>query len=191
MKNATLSTRDLVMAALLLVLVIGVAYYMGFYAPMQEELAAIARDSAQIDEQIVSASSKIAVMNTMQSELDEIFARPAGEISEIAPYDNKEVVLRQLNGILQQSEEYSLNFAEPSIQEDGTVRRSVAMNFRCADFNAAKAIILDLTEGRWRCLVSNLSMSGSGDVMNGPVQVNATITFFESTKLNEPKRPTQ
>ena len=118
----------------------------------------------------------------MQAELDEIFARPKDEITEIAPFDNKEVVLSQLNGILQRSEEYSLNFAEPSIQDDGTVRRNVAMNFRCVDYKSAKSIIKSLTDSQWRCLVSNLSVSSSGDLMAGSVQVNATITFFESTK---------
>ena len=120
----------------------------------------------------------------MQAELDEICARPKNEVTEIAPYDNKEVVFNQLNGILQQSLQYSLNFSEPSIQDNGTVRRNVVMNFSCADFASAKAIINDLTNSQWRCLVSNLSISGSGDVMDGGVQVNATITFFESTKLS-------
>lgn len=184
MKKGKLSARELIMVVFLLVLVIGVAYYVGFYTPLQEELATISRQCLEIDSQIASSTSKIAAMDAMQAELDEIFARPAEEITEIAPYDNKEVVLNQLNGILRRSEEYSLNFAEPSIQEDGTVRRNVVMNFSCADYASAKTIIQNLTDSQWRCLVSNLSISGSGDVMDGPVQVNATITFFESSKLH-------
>lgn len=183
-KTSKLSGREITMITLLVVLLVGVIYYMTFYKPMQQELSSIAQQSADVDNQISAVAAKVARMDIMQAELDEIFANAEGEVTEIAPYDNKEVVLSQLNGILQESLEYSLNFAEPAIQEDGTVRRNVTMNFRCADFDSAKTIIEALTKSHWRCMVSNLSLSGSGDVMEGEVQVNATITFFESTKLS-------
>jgi len=183
-KSSKLSSRDITMLALLVVLLIGVIYYMGFYKPLQQDLANISGQVAEVDGQINAVAAKVSRMDIMQAELDEILAMPEDEISEIAPYDNKEVVLRQLNGILQASQEYSLNFAEPSIQDDGTVRRNVTMNFSCADFDSAKKIIRDLTKSRWRCMVSNLSISGSGNIMEGDVQVNATITFFESTNLH-------
>ena len=183
-KKSKLSGREMFMVVMLVLLVVGVAYYMGFYTPLQQELATIASQSSSVDSQISAASSRIAKMDMMQKELDEIFSRPEDEITEIAPYDNKEVVLNQLNGILQASLEYNLSFAEPSIQDDGTVRRNVVMNFRCADYYSAKSIIRSLTDSQWRCLVSNLSLSGGGDIMDGEVQVNATITFFESTNLS-------
>ena len=186
MKNTKLSGREIVMLVFLVVLVTGLAYYMAFYTPLQEELASIDSQCYSIDAQISNSSAKIASMDKMQAELDEIFARPENEITEIAPYDNKEVVLNQLNGILQRSEEYNLSFADPAIQNDGTVRRNVSMSFRCSDYESAKSIIKDLNECQWRCLVSNLSISGQGDIMEGAVQVSATITFFESTNLNKP-----
>lgn len=179
-----LSIRETVLAVILLVLIAGAAYYMGFCRPLQAELTAISYESLQLDAQIASAASKAAAMDAMQLELDEILSRPAEEITEVAPYDNKEAVLQQLNGILQQSEEYSLHFSEPSIEENGTVRRNVVMQFTCTDFASAKAIIQSLTDCRWRCLISNLSISGTGDVMDGPVEVNATVTFFESTNVS-------
>lgn len=183
-KSSKLSVREITMVVLLVALLVGVVYYMAFYKPMQQEMANIASQSANVDYQINAVSAKIARMDIMQAELEEIFARPQEEITEIAPYDNKEVVLSQLNGILQSSLEYSLNFAEPAIQEDGTVRRNVTMNFRCADFASAKTIINDLTRSHWRCMVSNLSVTSAGDVMGGEVTVNATITFFESKNLS-------
>lgn len=185
MKNSTLSPRDLVLVAFLSVLIIGVVYTSGFYRPLQEELAEVSQQALAVEEQLAGSAAKIASMDAMNAELDAIFADPHGEITEIAPYDNKEVVLNQLNGILRRSEEYTLHFVEPSIQENGTVRRNVIMHFRCGDYASAKAIIESLTESRWRCLVSNLSVSGSGDIMQGTVEVDATVTFFESTNLSE------
>ena len=184
MKKSKLSARESLMLVFLVVLLIGVGYYMGFYTPLQNELASIATQCSNIDTQITTSMAKIGRMDEMQAELDEILSRPADEITEIAPYDNKEVVLNQLYGILGQAQDYSLNFTDPTVEKGGTVRRNISMSFRCADYDSAKAIIRDLTDSQWRCLVSNLSLSGGGDIMEGEVQVNATITFFESTNLS-------
>ena len=181
-----LTGRETVMVLFLVVLLIGLGYYMGFYTPLQEELASISRQCTDIDSQITTAMGKVSQMDKMQAELDEIFARPADEITEIAPYDNKEVVLTQLYGILGRSESYSLDFTDPKVGSDGTVRRNISMHFTCANYKAAKAILRDLTDSQWRCLVSNLAIvAGGEDLMKDPVTVNATITFFEHTDLAE------
>lgn len=185
MKNAKLSAREIVMLIFLVVLLVGVGYYMGFYTPLQNEMASIASQSSDIDMQISNSMAKVSRMDDMQAELDEILSRPKNEITEIAPYDNKQVVLTQLYGILGQTAEYSLNFTDPVVQEDGTVRRNINMAFHCTDYAAAKAVIEDLTDSRWRCLVSNLSISADEDnLMESTVSVTATITFFEHTGLN-------
>lgn len=185
MKKSKLTGRDKALLVFLLILVIGVAYYMLFYKPLQAELASISNQAADMDTQIMTAQSKIAKMDSMQAEIDEILSRPEDEISEIAPFDNKEEVLNQLNAIMRASEQYNLSFSEPVIGGDGSVRRNVSMNFSCSDFTTAKNIIHRLQNCKWRCLVSNLSFSGSDGVMSGTVSVNATATFFESTNLAE------
>lgn len=184
MKKSKLTARESIMLVLLVVLLIGVGYYMGFYTPLQNEMASIAAQSAECDTQITTAMAKVSKMDDMQAELDEIFARPADEITEIAPYDNKEVVLNQLYSILARTQDYSLSFTDPDVQEDGTVRRNISMSFRCDSYAAAKNVIKDLTDSQWRCLVSNLSIAcEEGDMMKLGVTVTATITFFESTEL--------
>lgn len=183
MKKSKLSGRDSALLIFLLLLVIGVAYYMLFYKPLQAELVSVSNQIANTDTQIMTAQSKIAKMDAMQAEIDEILSRPENEITEIAPYDNKEEVLNQLNAIMRASDQYNLSFSEPVIGGDGSVRRNVTMNFSCSNFTTAKNIINNLQNCKWRCLVSNLSISGNGSVMNGGVSVNATVTFFESTNI--------
>lgn len=185
MKKSKLSLRETVMLLFLVVLLIGVSYYMFFYTPMQNEMTSIATKSAECDTAISTSMAKVGRMNDMQAELDEIFARPAEEITEIAPYDNKEVVLNQLYGILGRTSDYSLNFTDPDVQSDGTVRRNISMKFHCDSYQAAKEVIRDLTDSNWRCLVSNLAIScDERDMMQYGVDVSATITFFEHTGLN-------
>ena len=182
MKNGKLSTREVIMILLLAVMLIGLWYYMGFYTPLQNELNSLNAQASELDGQISSATAKLQSMKNMQEELDEILARPESEITEIAPYDNKEVVLNELNGILYDTD-YSLSFSDPEINDDGTVRRVVSMSFRSRSYENAKSIITALSKCQWRCLVGNLSISCGDDVMKDEVQVSATITFFESTKL--------
>lgn len=184
MKKAKLSTREIVMLVVLVVLLAGMVYYMGFYTPLQEELASIARQKTEVEAQIAASMEDVKTMNAMQKELDEILARPEDEITEIAPYDNKEVVLDQLYLILGHSENYVLSFVDPVVGADGTVRRDISMEFHCNSYEAAKTIIKNLTNSHWRCLVSNLTIEGDSlDVEANPVSVTATITFFEHTDL--------
>ena len=184
MKRGKLSAREIVMLTFLVVLVIGLLYYLGFYTPLQDELTSISQQSSQLETQITTAMTKVQKMDEMQDELDVIFSRPANEITEIAPYDNKEVVLNQLYGILSRTQDYSLSFTDPEVQEDGTVRRNISMNFRCSTYASAKEVIKDLTDSQWRCLVSNLSIASQDeDMMVSGVTVTATITFFEHTGL--------
>lgn len=183
-KKKKFSTRETIMLPLLLVILAAIIYYLGFWKPLQRDLASIREEANSIDAQIASTTPKIAKIDAMQAELDEIFARPENEITEIAPFDNKEVVFAQLNSILSTTENYSLNFSEPVIEADGTVRRNVSMSFSCPTYKDGKNIIEALTNSRWRCLVSNLSISGSEPLMDGPVSISATITFFESTNLS-------
>lgn len=184
MKKSKLTAREGAMLILLVVLVVGVAYYMGFYTPLQEELTSIANQTVDTEMQVTTALSKVGKMNAMQEELDEILSRPEDEITEIAPYDNKEVVLNQLYGILGRTADYSLNFTDPTVGSDGTVRRNISMTFYCESYEAAKAVIEDLTDSQWRCLVSNLAIVAEEDnVLENPVTVTATITFFEHTGL--------
>lgn len=208
-----ISSRDRVLLVVLAVLLIGVCYYMFFYQPTQAELQSVATQIAEVEDQTNIALAKANSMKGMQEELDEILSRPAEEITEIAPYDNAKVVMTQLNGILSASENYSLNFKDPDIQADGTVRRVVEMSFDCNDYNSAKTIIKALSSNRWRCLINSISLEtkeGNGNhaptaaevaaealegtglivieapqamAVEGPVTIKATITFFESTQI--------
>lgn len=179
----SLSARELLIVLLLLILILAIAYRSFFYIPLQEELAAIAAQSGNLDLQLIQAAEKAAKMEAMQSELEAIFADANQPPPAIAPYDNRTAVLHQLNATLQQSEEYSLQFSEPAIGPDGTVRRNVTMHLSCASFADAKRIIQALSSSPWRCLITNLSITGNGNLLDGSVQINATVTFLESTKL--------
>lgn len=206
MAKKFLSTREVVSLLFLVVLLIGVGYYLFFYQPLQNDLAAIANQSRELDSAIEIAAVKVGSMNGMQEELDDILSRPKSEITEIAPYDNAKVVMSQLNGILSASEEYNLSFNDVDTDNStGMVRRTVSMEFRCASYESAKSIIEALSASQWRCQITNVVISTNGQgtrtelaldedgkdievevydgIMTSPVSVKASIVFFESTAI--------
>lgn len=206
MAKKALSTRDMVLLLFLAVLLVGVTYYMFYYQPLQKELATISTQSSQTDSSIQVAQARVNSMDGMQAELDEILSRPKNEITEIAPYDNAKIVMSQLNGILSASEEYSLAFNDVVIDNaTGMVRRTVSMDFSCANYESAKSIIESLSASQWRCQITSVVVSTNGQgtrteiqqdeegndvnvevydgIMTSPVKVKASILFFESTKI--------
>lgn len=186
-----LSGRDAVLLVILVVLVVGSCWYMFFYTPLQSEIQDIQAQSAQVDTEISVAAVRVSRMQAMQDEIDEILARPEDEITEIAPYDNATVIIAQLNGILSASQEYNLSFRDVSINDDGTVRRPIAMTFRCPNYQSARKIIAALNGSKWRCIVNSVSVTaasnadGVANVMDGGVEVSAQVTFFESKNLSK------
>lgn len=193
-----ITRRDMVMLMVLALLLIGVLYYMLFYTPLQDEMTSIATQAAEVDDQTNLAMTKVQKMKLMQEELDAILSQPKDKITEIAPYDNAKVVMSQLNNILSVTENYNLSFKDPAVNDDGTVRREVSMKFECGNYYSAKKIIQDLSSSRWRCLINSFSINAmegttadadgtavyqAADAMSGPVSVDATITFFESTQI--------
>lgn len=189
MKKGKISSREIVMVLALVLLLLGLWYYNGFYLPLQNELSTLNAQGIALDDQILAAQTKLQSMNQMQEELDAILAQPKEEITEIAPYDNKDAVFNELNGILY-GIGYNLDFSDTEINSDGTVRRVISMSFRCSNYNKAKEIVSSLARCQWRCLVGNLSVSCGDNIMTDEVQVSVTITFFESTKLNSTENAT-
>lgn len=184
MKKTKITARDLMMLVVLILILIGAGYYLLFYTPLQNDLKAIDAQCVQTDADIQTAVNKRVEMEKMQAELDIILQRPKIELTEIAPYDNKEVVLNMLYSILGRATTYSLSFEDPTINADGTVRRNVSVSFSCKDYDSAHVIIQRLNQCKWRCMVNNLSVTGDENIRLSPVSVNMTFTFFESTKLN-------
>ena len=184
MGNYNHTARERAMLGLLLILLLGMGYYLGFYLPLQQELTAICATTDELDSQIFTASAKVAEMDTMEAELDRILTQSGGDPAQIAPYDNKEAVLGLLHDILSRTQSYTLSFADPVIQPEGTVRRNISMVFHCGDYATARTVIQELTASPWRCLITNLSLvSDNDDLTEGSVRVTATITFFEHTGL--------
>ena len=64
-KKSKMTTRELVMVVFLILLLIGVGYYMGFYTPLQQELASINGQTAETSGQLNLIKERSKVGDTI------------------------------------------------------------------------------------------------------------------------------
>lgn len=190
MKKSKLSMREILMIVILSVILLGTVYYLFFYFPHNAEMYNLDNQINEADTQINDAMVKAANKKKMEAELKAIFEKPQDEITEIAPYDNKEAVLTMLYGILSTTKDYSLSFQDPNVEADGTVRRHISMSFSTDTYEDAKEVLQQLSDCPWRCLISNLSITGDEDMLKSGVSVSVNITFFERAIIEETVPPT-
>lgn len=190
MKKPKLTARETVMLIFLVILLIGAIYYMGFLTPLNNEIAAINAETADMDTQIQSQAEKLAQMNRMKAELAEIKERPEDEISEMPPYDNIVPVLADLDSYLREySTNYNLNHTDPEPSDDGTYRRVIGLSMNCASLDDAYEIMCEITSGRWRCQIAYFDcypVDGRGLGGGGEISLMLSLMFFELPNANTP-----
>lgn len=171
-----LSTREKFLLCVLLVVALVSAYLALFYQPTTTKMAELDEQIGQTEEQLLESQIKVSQLEKMRAELAEMRASGKNLIS-LARYDNLQSVIVELNGILSPTSDYSLNFGTVDTSEP-IVRRNIALNFSANSYGQAKAVLRDLHNCRYRCLLSNISLRDGGG-KGGKVQVSVTMTFFE------------
>lgn len=174
MKRA-LTAREWVLLGLLGIIALVSGYLLLYYNPMTLRRDAAIADAALYDDQTEAANLRVAQKRRMERELEEIFAEDDSPKS-LAPYDNVQPVMVELNSILAAAEDYSLSFGTVNDQER-IVRRSISLSFTSGDYRAAKAILQKLHDSDFRCMLENVTVSLGGE--GSSVSVNSTIVFFE------------
>ena len=171
-----LSARELILLGLLLVLVLVGGYLLLFYSPMTAELERLENETASCQDELEIAQIRIEDKRRMERELEEIFAASPNPLS-IAPYDNLQPVMFELNAILQSTAEYSLSFGTVDLEET-VVRRRISLSFVSDSYETAKRVLGQLHDSAYRCMLDDVSISlGEGD--GGQVSVSAALVFFE------------
>ena len=149
-------------------------------AEMQAEKDKVAGALIQAEEkakEIVSATEQEAEdKRRMERELEEIFAADPDPLS-IAPYDNLQPVMFELNGILQSTPEYSLSFGTVDTEEP-IIRRQIMLSYTSGSYEAAKEVLQRLHDSAYRCMLDSVSIS-IGERDEGSVSVSASLVFFE------------
>lgn len=171
-----LSVRERVLLAVLFILALVSGYIFLLYMPMMERLDTLNEQIAQGEDLLLESQIKVERQNRMQKELDEILAADDEPVS-MAAYDNIHAVMFELNSILEQTEEYSLNFSTVDMG-DPVIRRPISLRFRSADYAAAQTVLQQLHDSKYRCMLDSLDI-GLEKRDEANVIVSATIVFLE------------
>lgn len=176
--KAEMTVREKVMLGILGVLVLFCVYYFVFLVPTNEKIETYKSDTLLLEDQILMADAKVAKMEQMQAELDEIMAGNANGLKELPAYDNSNNVMAALSTILEKSNQYNISFSNVVI-EDNTVRRNISLNYTCDSYNNAKSILNEIYEGDYRCILKDLYLTSSSSEESESYNVSVDITYFE------------
>ena len=171
-----LTTREWMLLALLGVILLVSGYMLLFYIPQTTERDRCIGETEACRTEIEAARLRLEEKRRMERELEALFAQEEPPLG-LAPYDNVQAVMFELNTILSQTQEYSLSFGTVDT-EQSIVRRSISLNFTCGSYEDAKAVLQQLHDSDYRCMLDNIAVS-MGQTASDLVTVSGTIVFFE------------
>lgn len=179
-----LTTREWLLLALLGVLLLVSGYMLLFYMPQTAQRDRCLQEAADRRVEIEAAQLRLEEKRRMEQELEALFSSGTPPLS-IADYDNLQPVMFELNAILAATEDYSLSFSTVDASQP-IVRRSISMSFTTGTYESAKAVLQQLHDSAFRCMLDSVNVSvGQGE--QDAVSVSGNIVFFEYQA--EPKAP--
>lgn len=179
-----LTARELVLLGILAVILLVSGYVMLFYMPVTAELDRLEGETELCYAQLAVARQRLEEKQRMERELTEMFAQPDPPL-EMPPYDNLQPVMFELNTILSSTEEYSLSFGAVDTGES-IVHRRISLSFTGGSYAQARAVLQQLHDSMYRCMLDDLRLSFDNDQESG-VAVSGSIVFFEYAPSGQQK----
>lgn len=171
-----LTVREWFLLALLGAVALVSGYVMLIYMPLTSRRDKALEETELVYMQVDAAGARLTQKRQMERELSEIFAQNERPLS-LAPYDNIQSVILELNSILAAASEYSLSFGSVDSSE-AIVRRNISLSFTGDSYGTVKAILEGLRNSAYRCMLDDLNIT-LYDRQDGTVSVSGTIVFFE------------
>ena len=174
--------REKAYLTILAVLLLVAAYIYLVYLPVERRTEAAARRIEQAGTALTAEQAVGQQRIRMSDALDALKAEGAA-LDAMPTFDNGEALVAELDGILAATVRYDLVF-QPVVVEAGLVRRHLQINFVCADYDTAAAVLAGLSGSAYRNRISAVSLSPAesrqgGELLQGGVQVSVNVTYFE------------
>ena len=177
--NREFTTREKLLILLLCLILVGLAYYQFVDQPVRTALTNAHAERDSLNTELTVVNAKLVVMRRMRDEMEDITA--GGTVSEMKSYNNSKPEIALLNDILRGTPDYTITFADVTRDND-QIRRNFSLTFVSDKYESIQRIVKQLSESPYRCLIGDLKISVTrGKTMEeGPINVNATATFFET-----------
>lgn len=180
MMSRKFTTREKVLLIICAVLLLAIFYYRFVYLETTETVETF--NTSKLETDLLVAQTKAMREPAMKSEIE---ANSTKRLGVIAPYNNLQSEIAELNMILSNADTYSLDFSDPTLEGE-TVRRNIRISFHVGSYHAMKDILEKLRSSQYRCLlgdvfVSTASTESTGITRSTDLNVNVNVTFFETT----------
>lgn len=167
------------MLLVLAVVLVAASYYLFVVQNVANTKASNAAQLQEVQDQIAAQDTVAAMREKMQSELEKM-----GQVEKlpvIATYDNLRNELDQLNAALASTSSYDLKLTQPVLTGE-TVRRVVTLTFTTPSYDAATAVLEALQNGKYRCVITDFSMTGKmlADGTIESVSSTLNVTYYET-----------
>lgn len=188
MHNHKISIKEVLIILSLLVLIIAYLYYALFWTNYKRQLSL--NSDIDLQSQIEVEQIKAASLANMRSEMENA---SNDNLGEIAIYNNQSNEIRVLSNILRSADNISITWNNP-VFDGSIVRRVSDVDFVVESYSEALDIINSIYNCEYRLIINRISIDGregvdeifdqeTGDsvLVNTPINVSLTITFFETT----------
>ena len=175
--------REKAYLMILAVLLLVAAYIYLVYLPVGQRTEtasrSIARTNIALEQEQLLGQQRIR----MSDALEKLKAEAGDEVVAIPAFDNAQALVAELDEILSLAASYDVVF-QPVTVEAGLVRRHLQINFNCADYDRASAVLEGLNQSAYRNEISAVSLTPAenrrgGDIMLGSLHVSVSLTYFE------------
>ena len=170
------SLKEKILLLLLVLIMMGLGYYYFVYIPTGSEIVKAGYEIEDLDVELSSLMMEAARLQGMQDELDSI---DMDTVSYIESYNASKQEMAMLNEILRKADKYTVSFSDVTV-EGKLVRRPFAIQFECSGYGVARTIIDELSTSHYRCLISDIRMSGGENILDGDVSVSINASFYET-----------
>ncbi len=161
---------------ILLVFLLGLAYYQFVDRPVRTALETAASEKAALTTELTAVKAKVAQLEKMKNEIDNI--TKTGAYAKMPSYDNSKEVYQLLNNVFGNLG-YNINFSS-HVKSGNIVRWNISMSFTAPDRETVKTILKEITTCNYRCLISDLNITPTTKNGYSSVSVSTTITFYET-----------
>lgn len=180
MLNRKFTLRETILILIAAILALGIFYYQVIVKNYNE--AKVIYNVSTLEDEMTILTAKASRKKTME---DYISKHDDEVVGEVAVYNNLANEIEALSSIFDEKvENVSINWNEPTVS-DKTVRRNANINVKVSSYDQAKQIVKDIANLKYRCIITQLSMSTDSDSSlnkTDTVNLSMTVTFYETTE---------
>jgi len=170
-----LTKKEKTLLIILIVIIVLLGWYKLFFERINNKVAEYNSMQSAEETETIAKMPKLAQLNQMKEEL-EVY-RANGDAKRIPLYDNSKPLMIALNRVLADADNFSFNFGLPDAS--GYIAyHNINLSYSAPNYEAARAILDDVSDNTFTNQVSDISISTSGSG-SGSTSVGVAITFFE------------